>query len=46
MIDLIEEQKTKEVEVQTDYRESEAQTDPYTPKYILREKERPEVLNL
>lgn len=28
---------TKEFAVQTDYRESEAQTEPYTPDYILPE---------
>lgn len=38
--------KTKEVEIQTDYRESEAQTDPYSPEEIYREGERPEVLML
>lgn len=46
MMDIMEDQKMKEIGIQTDYRESEAQTDPYTPKYILREKERPEVLDL
>lgn len=38
--------KTKDVEIQTDYRESEAQTDPYSPEEIYREGERPEVLML
>ena len=28
------------------YRDGEAQTDPYTPKYILREGEQPEILTL
>jgi len=42
----IVESKTKEVEIQTDYRESEAQTDPYSPEEIYREGERPEVLML
>ncbi|OMJ95564.1 hypothetical protein SteCoe_976 [Stentor coeruleus] len=36
---------TKTVEVQTMYRESEAQTIPYSPEYIIREGEDPEVLN-
>jgi hypothetical protein len=34
------------VEIQTDYRESSAQTDPYSPEEIYREGERPEVLML
>ena len=42
----IEEPRTKTVEIQTDYRESEAQTDPYTPNYVIREGENPEVLTL
>lgn len=45
-MEVMEEQRVKDVGIQTDYRESEAQTDPYTPKYILRDKERPEVLDL
>ena len=29
-------QKTKDVEIQTDYRDGEAQTDPYSPEEIYR----------
>lgn len=38
--------QVREIEVQTDYRESEAQTDPYTPKHILKVGENPEILAL
>ncbi|KAL4656997.1 protein MAATS1 [Arapaima gigas] len=34
------------VAVQTDYRESEAQTDPYTPDYVIRSGSTPELLTL
>ncbi|KPP69376.1 protein MAATS1-like [Scleropages formosus] len=34
------------VGVQTDYRESEAQTDPYTPDYVIRPGSAPELLTL
>ncbi|XP_071841728.1 cilia- and flagella-associated protein 91-like isoform X2 [Apostichopus japonicus] len=34
------------VEVQTDYRESETQTDPYTPEYVVRPGSQPELLTL
>jgi hypothetical protein len=37
---------TKSVEVQTMYRESESQTDPYTPDYLIPKGENPEVLVL
>ena len=37
---------TSTVAIQTDYRESEAQTDPYTPEYIITTSEQPEVLHL
>lgn len=37
---------TKSVEVQTMYRESESQTDPYTPAYVVPKGENPEVLVL
>lgn len=37
---------TKTVEVQTDYRDSEAQTDPYTPEYVVRPGSAPELLTL
>jgi hypothetical protein len=40
------EPKTKDVEIQTMYRESEAQTDPYTPAYKVKEGENPEILSL
>ena len=36
---------TRSVEVQTMYRESEAQTIPYSPEYTIKEGEDPEVLN-
>lgn len=36
---------TRSVEVQTIYRESEAQTIPYSPEYMIKEGEDPEVLN-
>lgn len=34
------------VAVQTDYRDSEAQTDPYTPDYVVKAGEQPAVLSL
>jgi len=34
------------MQTQTDYRESEAQTDPYTPDYVVRPGTHPEVLTL
>ncbi|OWF41651.1 cilia- and flagella-associated protein 91-like isoform X2 [Mizuhopecten yessoensis] len=37
---------TRTVEVQTDYRDSEAQTDPYTPEYVVRPGSAPELLTL
>lgn len=37
---------TKTVAVQTKYRDSEAQTDPYTPDYTVRPGEEPEILTL
>jgi len=37
---------TRTVQQQTDYRESEAQTDPYTPEYVIRPGSAPEVLTL
>lgn len=40
------EPKTKNVLIQTDFRDSEAQTDPYTPDYIIRNGENPEVFSL
>ncbi|KNC54466.1 AMY-1-associating protein expressed in testis 1 [Thecamonas trahens ATCC 50062] len=36
----------RSVGVQTLYRESEAQTDPYTPEYVTRDGEEPELLSL
>ena len=44
--DIIHEVATKDAEVQTMYRESEAQTVPYTPEYILVDGNIPEVLLL
>jgi len=43
---FMEEPKTRTVEVQTMYRESEAQTDPYTPAYQVKEGDNPEILTL
>lgn len=37
---------TKNIEIQTQYRESEVQTHPYTPEYFLKEGDDPEVLML
>ena len=37
---------TRTVQVQTDYRDSEAQTDPYTPEYVVRPGSQPELLTL
>ncbi len=37
---------TKEMGTQSDYRESEAQTDPYTPEYIVTDGSNPELLTL
>jgi len=42
----IEEPKTKVAEVQTMFRESEAQTNPYTPEYIIDKENVPEVLSI
>ncbi len=37
---------THSVLIQTDYRESEAQTDPYSPEYVVRPGSQPELLTL
>ncbi|EDO40940.1 predicted protein [Nematostella vectensis] len=37
---------TRTVMVQTDYRESETQTDPYSPEYVVRPGSQPELLTL
>ena len=37
---------TRSVMVQTDYREAETQTDPYTPEYVVLPGSQPEVLTL
>ena len=37
---------TRTVMVQTDYRDSETQTDPYTPEYVVRPGSQPELLTL
>ena len=42
----VEEPKTKTAEVQTMYRDGEAQTNPYTPDYIINKENVPEVLSL
>ncbi len=44
----VEERKTREIETQTQYRDSETQTDPYSPEFIIPESltERPEVVLL
>jgi len=42
----VEEPKTKVAEVQTMFRESEAQTNPFTPEYIIDKDNVPEVLSI
>lgn len=42
----IVEAPTKDAFVQTDYRESETQTDPFTPKCFVRDGDHPEVMEL
>ena len=42
----MEEPRTKTVDVQTVFRESEAQTNPYTPDYIISKENVPEVLSI
>ena len=42
----VEEPRTKTTEVQTVFRESEAQTDPYSPEYSVDPQNIPEVLNI
>lgn len=42
----MEEPKTKTAEVQTIFRESEAQTNPFTPEYIIDKENVPEVLSI
>ena len=39
-------QKSRTIAIQTDYRESEVQTDPYTPDFIVPEGKEPEVMAL
>ncbi len=36
----------RSIMTQTDYRDSEAQTDPYTPEYVMRPGSQPELLTL
>jgi len=36
----------KTIMTQTDYRDGEAQTDPYTPEYVVRPGSQPELLTL
>ena len=36
----------KTVQTQTDYRDGEAQTDPYSPEYVVRPGSQPELLTL
>ena len=38
--------RTRNVMIQTDYRDSEAQTDPYSPEYVVRPGSQPELLTL
>ncbi|CAE1229840.1 Cilia- and flagella-associated protein 91 [Acanthosepion pharaonis] len=38
--------KTKSVYVQTDYRDADVQTDPYTPEYVVHPGSQPEILTL
>jgi len=38
--------KTRSVHVQTDYRDSETQTDPYSPEYVIQPGTEPELLTL
>ena len=37
---------TKSVYVQTDYRDADVQTDPYTPEYVVHPGSQPEILTL
>ena len=37
---------TRALEIQTDYRDSETQIDPYTPEYVVRPGSQPELLTL
>jgi hypothetical protein len=39
-------QLTKTIAIQTDYRDGEAQTDPYTPEYVIKPGTQPELLTL
>lgn len=41
-----EEPLAKTVEIQTDYRESGTQTDPFTPDYVIERGQTPEVLSI
>ena len=43
---LLSSAPTRSVMVQTDYRDSEAQTDPYSPEYVIRPGSQPEILTL
>ena len=43
---LLSSTRTRNVMVQTDYRDSEAQTDPYSPEYVVRPGSQPELLTL
>lgn len=38
--------QTRSVLVQTDYRDSDVQTDPYSPEYVVRPGSQPELLTL
>ncbi len=42
----LSEPQTRSVHVQTDYRDSETQTDPYSPDYVVRPGSQPELLTL
>ena len=43
---LLSSAPTRSVMVQTDYRESETQTDPYSPDYVVRPGSQPEILTI
>jgi len=45
-LEPIPEQKTRTIEIQTMFRESEAQTDPFTPDYVVDRGVTPEVLTI
>jgi hypothetical protein len=42
----LDEPLSRTVEIQTDYRESATQTDPFTPDYVIERGQTPEVLQI